>query len=207
MIKNILFDLGGVLLNIDYDAPVKQFEQLGLKDFDQLYTKKSQHKLLDDLETGNISPDQFRTELKKHLTSNPTDQQINTAWNSILLDFPTKRMELLKNLKTHYNILVLSNTNAIHIEGFNQILWHTLGIKHLNEVAEHVYFSHEIHQRKPNEAAFEYVLNDAKIEANQTLYIEDSIQHINAAQKMGFQCIHHPTNGDILPYFDTLLSI
>ncbi len=194
--KAIIFDLGGVILNIDYNRPIEAFKKLGVQDFHAHYQKKGQSELFDLLETGKISNQRFIETLKSQLNLLHTPcQQITAAWNSILLDFPKHRLELLLQLKSKITTFLLSNTNAIHIKAFHEILEQTHGHKDLSAFFHKVYYSSDIKLRKPNKEAFEYILNAHDLKANQVLFIDDSIQHVQGARTVGIKAIH--LNGDL----------
>ena len=110
-IKNIIFDLGGVILNIDYELPQKEFKKLGVQQVEDIYSKSNQNKLFDDLETGKINEAQFVEQVQKLSGKNISHQSIVDAWNSIILDFPLRRLQILEQLQLHYKTFLLSNTN------------------------------------------------------------------------------------------------
>lgn len=186
-VKNIIFDLGGVILNIDYQRPIDAFKALGIL---TEYSKKEQEELFDVLETGKISADQFVNELLHKANPGTTATQIIDAWNSILLDFPLRRLQIIQQLQLHYNLFLLSNTNPIHEEAFNDLLFKTCGYPALAVFFDKVYLSHHVGLRKPNPAIFELVLQDNQLNADETLFLDDSIQHIEAAGNLGIQTIH-----------------
>lgn len=188
-IKNIIFDLGGVLLNVDYDAPVRAFTRLGVQGFDQLYAQAHQSDLFDQLETGKISPDGFRDKIREYCHCKLTNQEIDEAWNSILLDFPRDRYEFLLALKKQYRLFLLSNTNAIHISCFEEDLRKKYGKNIFNEVFEHCYYSSDLGMRKPHPETFEKVIQLSGLNAGDTLFIDDSIQHIEGATKTGLHTL------------------
>jgi epoxide hydrolase-like predicted phosphatase len=183
--KNIIFDLGGVLLNIDYSLVTKAFLALGLTDFDKLYSKAHQTKLFDLYEKGQISSEAFRNHVKTCFSTAIDDAAIDKAWNAMLLDLPTERLHLLQQLKTKHRIFLLSNTNDIHIRYVNSYLKETFGINDLSGYFEKVYLSYEVGMRKPDAEIFELVLSDNNLDPNNTLFIDDSIQHIEGAKKLG----------------------
>lgn len=189
-IKNIIFDLGGVILNIDYQKPLLAFAALGLQDAEILYTQHAQTELFDKLETGKITGDEFIRELRAKMPPTVTEQQVTDAWNSILLDFPLRRLQILQQLQLHYNIFLLSNTNEIHEAAFNAMLQQQCGYPSLSLFFDKVYYSHRIGLRKPDPAIFTLVLQNHALQANETLFIDDSIQHIEAAKLLGLQTIH-----------------
>ncbi len=184
-IKHIIFDLGGVILNIDYDLTVAAFKKLNLENYDTLFTKMQQSDLFSLLEIGKISPQEFRLQIKELTNKSISDSQIDKAWNTMLLDIPYARIDLLKRLGKEYNLYLLSNTNAIHIKEFTKILDSSLGAKDLSHIFKKVYYSHKIGMRKPNVAIFQYVLSDNSLTPSETLFIDDSPQHIKTAGELG----------------------
>lgn len=187
-IKNLLFDLGGVILNIDYNRPVEEFAKLGAQHFEKVFSQSSQSPIFDRFERGEITPAEFRSHLRKYLPEKISDSEIDQAWCSILGDLPSKRIVQLKQLKNNgYRLFLLSNTNSIHIKGFTKYLDETYG-KHLfKELFEKVYFSSQIGVRKPTKKVFEYVLKENDLKANETFFIDDSKQHVDGAAKAGLQ--------------------
>lgn len=185
MIKNIIFDLGGVILNIDYHRTSRAFQELEIKEFDALYSQAQQSDLFDLLETGMISPEAFRKQVRELVGIPLKDSQIDTAWNAMLLDLPKERIAILQAAKSNYNTFLLSNTNVIHLDSYTDQLQKEHGIKSLGELFKKEYYSHEIKLRKPNNEAFEYVLTANHLKAEETLFIDDSIQHIEGAQSIG----------------------
>lgn len=202
-IKNIIFDLGGVILNIDYQLPVKAFKELGLENFEQWYSQKSQNDLFDRLETGRISPGEFRNEVKKYLSTHATDQQIDAAWNAILLDLPIERIKLLQAIRKNYRSFLLSNTNEIHITAFSVIIEKAHGMSTFNNLFEKIYYSSRINMRKPHKEAFELVLKENGLLPEETVFIDDSIQHIEGARKAGIYAIYLDKDKTILDLFDS----
>lgn len=189
-IKNIIFDLGGVLLNLDFNKTKSAFINLGLKDFDEYYTKAKQSGLFDLFETGSISELEFCSHLKSINKMDVSDDKIIEAWNAMLLNFPTSRKELLLLLKNQFAIVLLSNTNETHIRAFTDIIQQDIGVESLSPLFNEVYYSNEIGLRKPNRNIFEYVLAQNNFIASETLFLDDSIQHIEGAREVGIQAYH-----------------
>ncbi|MBW8686010.1 HAD family hydrolase [Chitinophaga rhizophila] len=189
-IKHIIFDLGGVIINLDYQATYKAFEALGVKEFTSLYNQFSLNTLFDDLETGKVGPEVFLNEMQQHTAPGTTHQQIIDAWNAMLLDFPLRRLQILQQLRQHYGLYLLSNTNAIHLERFNRILQESRGIPSLAAFFDRAYYSHEIGLRKPTPESFEYVLEENGLNPAETLFIDDTLPNIEGAKAVGLQTIH-----------------
>ncbi len=189
-IKNIIFDLGGVLLNLDFNRTQQAFVKLGVTNFDDYYTKAKQSGIFDLYETGKLTEKEFCDQLRNLTRLSCSNQQIIDAWNAMLLDFPPVRKELLLRLKSHFNIILLSNTNETHIRAFNQIIKREINEETLAPLFHAHYFSNEIGLRKPNANAFEYVLNQNNFIAEETLFLDDSIQHIEGAKSVGINAVH-----------------
>lgn len=203
-INAIIFDLGGVILNIDYNLPVKAFKTLGISDFSSHFTQKAQSQLLDDYETGNISSEDFIEHIKTLVKPDTTELEIIQAWNSILLDLPEKRLFTLEKAAENHRIFLLSNTTDLHIQEFNHYLLDQHNIPSLEPFFENLYLSYEIGLRKPDLRIFEYVLQDAGLTPENTLFIDDSIQHIQAASEIGI-LTHHLQNEDLSDFLDLKL--
>jgi putative hydrolase of the HAD superfamily len=203
MIKNIFFDLGGVLLNIDFERTANEFKKLGVLNFDQLYSKATQQKLFVELETGHLSPHNFRDEIRKLSRLDLTDAQIDFAWNAIILDFPADRLKLLQVISQHYRCFLLSNTNLIHYDVYQEDLRINHHINGLEVLFEKVYFSHAIGLRKPDPAIYDFCMADSGLQAHETLFIDDSMANLLSAQKLHWHTLHIDLdkNQSIADYF------
>jgi glucose-1-phosphatase len=187
VIRNIIFDLGGVLINLDMEATAREFIALGMTDFNAHYSKARQSGLFDAFDRGAITPEEFRTGLKKYLPPGITDAQIDHAWNAMLLDIPEERLTLLKELKGKYRLFLLSNTNEIHVDAFSAYLKRRFGHEDFSPYFERWYYSCRIGKRKPSADAFRHVLDENKLELNETVFIDDSEQHILGAKQIGLR--------------------
>ena len=202
-IKHIIFDLGGVILNIKYENVIQNFKRIGIKDPSSFYNQRHQKKVFDLLETGKIESPVFIKEISRHCKS--SDKEIIKAWNSIILDLPEKRVKRLKELSKTYSLYLLSNTNEIHIDHIKK----RLGMRKyldLYNTFDRVYYSHKIGLRKPNIEAFELVLNENKLNAKETLFIDDSSQHTISAKKLGINTYHIDKNEDIINLFPDIIQ-
>lgn len=189
-VKNIIFDLGGVILNVDYNLCVLAFRELGYNDFDALFNKAKQSGLFDELEVGKINEAEFVAEMQRIAGGHISHEQIVEAWNAMLLNLPNERLELLMNLKNQYNTYLLSNTNAIHEDGFTKIIQEENGIDSLDDYFHKVYFSHNVGLRKPHAEVFQHILDEHGLKAGETLFIDDSIQHVEGASRLGIKAVH-----------------
>lgn len=187
VIKNIIFDLGGVLLNIDFNKTKNAFEKLGVEVFDRFYTKDSANPVFEALETGAISNEEFYTELQKHCRPGTSFFQIQQAWNKILVDFRKESIAVLPDLAKRYTIYLLSNTNSIHHAEFSVMFKNDFGGKIFDDLFSKAYYSQIIKKRKPYTETYLHVINDAGIAAQQTLFIDDSPANIQGAELAGLQ--------------------
>lgn len=200
-IKNIILDLGGVIFDVSYEAAATAFKKLGVANFDELFSKKKQEHFFDNYEKGIISDEEFRTEIRKHISVVLTDDHIDTAWNALLFTIPPGRMKFLQNLKNNYRFFLLSNTNHIHIKAFKQILEKDLGENILESVFIKMYFSCELKMRKPDAEIFNFVLNENNLKKEETIFIDDSIQHVEGAKKAGLPAYHLDLSKNTLETF------
>lgn len=185
--KNIIFDLGGVILNIDYSILITAFGKLGLENFEEHYSKAQQEKFFDLYEKGLISSEEFTSRLKNHCKAGTTDKDVADAWNSMLLDLPQKRMDLLNKLNKTHRTFLLSNTNDIHMTWIHNYLQKIFGIADFSGCFEKVYLSFLLNTRKPEAEIFELVLRENNLIPEETLFIDDSPQHLEGAGKLGIQ--------------------
>jgi putative hydrolase of the HAD superfamily len=183
--KNIIFDLGGVILNIDYSLTSTAFSNVGITNFDDLFSQAQQQQLFDKYEKGLISSSDFRNEIRTISKKNLSDTIIDDAWNAMLLDLPIARLELLQVVKETHRTFLLSNTNDIHIQTLNKYLQHSFNINDFNDYFEKKYLSYEVGMRKPDAEIFEFVLSENNIVPSETLFIDDSRQHIEGAKNVG----------------------
>ncbi|WP_340111608.1 HAD family hydrolase [Maribellus mangrovi] len=188
-IKNIIFDLGNVLLNLDFDATIKAFHKLGLSGTAVTPKQAYADPVFYQLETGRISPEEFRIRVRE-LLQNPeaTDQQIDDAWYAMIRDIPAKRVQALQKLRVYYKIYLFSNTNAIHISRL--LIWFQkeYGFD-LPSLFEKDFYSHEIHARKPEIEAFEKVIKLSGVQPEETLFVDDLVENTQAAEKVGLKTL------------------
>ncbi len=197
----IIFDLGGVLLNIDYQKTILSFKKLGIKNFDELYTQAQQSQLFDKLETGSISEDEFYYSISELADRKLAKIDIKNAWNAMLLDLPQQRVSLIRELGRSIPIYLLSNTNSIHLTAFQSIIASAYGKKNLLEdLFVETFYSHRIGVRKPNPEAFSFIIDKHNLTPAKTLFIDDSEQHIIGAKKVGLHT-HHLFDHDITTLF------
>lgn len=185
--KNIIFDLGGVVLNLDYHKTTRAFEALGLTDFNSIYSQAAQTGLFDLYEKGLCSTPYFINALLNFLPSGTSANKLVAAWNAMILDFPKENLELLQELKSTHRTFLLSNTNDIHVQAVYRALQDVSEHKNLNPYFEKVYLSCELKIRKPDAEIFEWVCTENQLLPAETLFIDDTEQHILGAQSIGLQ--------------------
>lgn len=195
-IKNIIFDLGNVLYDIRYENIADVFRTYGISDFEEKYGQTGQVEEIDLFEEGKITPTQFRAFIRT-LTSIPlSDEQIDHAWNAIMIDIPSERVEMLKKLQSKYNLFLYSNTNQINCEYFERHVIQKFGYNIFETLFKKAYYSHTLQIKKPNPEGFLKIIAEQQLNPEETIFIDDLERHIKGAQAAGLKTYHH-TDGDI----------
>ena len=194
-IENIIFDLGGVIINLDMDHAFDRFSQLFGKDVrSELMEDLHNHSFFQEFEVGKISEMEFRDALRKFTHSDLDDTHLDAAWNAMLGEIPKERIDWIKEMANQYNIAILSNTNSIHITRFNEIFKQSSDYNLPGDLFHRTYYSHEIQDRKPNKSCFDYVLNDFGITPECTLFLDDNADNIKTASSLGIQTVQVEKN-------------
>ncbi|MBW0176637.1 HAD family phosphatase [Sediminibacterium sp.] len=188
-IKNILFDLGGVFLDINYQLTEKAFIDLGITDFDQRFNQQFSNTLFEDLETGRIDPKTFYNRFRAETGTSLADEAIEKAWNALLLDFPPNRLEWLEAIGRKYPVYLYSNTNIIHYQCFMKMFEDTFEGKNFNQYFRRAYYSHELGLRKPYAASYTKIMELENLLPGETLFIDDTFKNINGAKEAGLQTL------------------
>ena len=186
-IKNIIFDLGGVLLDLDYNKTTEAFKAIGYTQFDDLFSQHNASTLFEALETGRIPEKDFLKEMALLSPFPVTDEQIITAWNAMMLDFRKDSLGLLEEFSAKYNLYLLSNTNSIHLKCFKQIFTRDTGKPLLDAYFTKTWYSHLVGLRKPHREIYEFALQEENMKAEETFFIDDSINNIEAAKELGIK--------------------
>ncbi|MEC3879076.1 HAD family hydrolase [Parapedobacter sp. 10938] len=187
-IRNIILDYGNVLFDIDFSKLRQSFIDLGISDVDAFYGHRAQHALFDAFDKGIITAAQFRDELRNATNNSAlSDETIDTAWNSLLIGVRPHHHELLHRLKTQYRTFLLSNNNEIHYQWIMGYLSREFGLAGNESFFEKDYYSHLMRMRKPDEEIFKFVLDTHMLNPAETLFVDDSPQHIETARKLGLQ--------------------
>ncbi|WP_346235998.1 HAD family phosphatase [Niabella insulamsoli] len=201
MIKNVLFDFGGVLYNLDFSKTFDAFEKLGFSDFEQMFSQYNADTLFQDLETGKITASAFYNRIKAMAPQPVTDKQIKDAWNALLLGFRMESLEFLIQLKSDYNLYLLSNTNVIHYDHFSSQLLEQTHYPSLESFFTKAYYSQDIGLRKPDLETFEFIIKDAGIQPEETVFVDDTYSNFPNAEKLGMK-IHLLEPGSLIENID-----
>jgi FMN phosphatase YigB (HAD superfamily) len=192
MLPHLLFDFGGVIIDIDYDRTPAAFRRLSRAGSTVEYSQASQAELFDLLETGKISASEFRDGLRQLYDLDATDEELDAAWHALLLDVPAERLALIGDLRRQgHQTALLSNTNALHIAEINRRLAQQYGFQNgIADCLDRVFYSQEVGFRKPGEEIFHHALREMNWQPADTLFIEDSPQHIVTARRLGLRVLH-----------------
>ena len=197
IIKNLIFDLGGVLLDLDFDAPFRLFRKLNKNETFGDPKMLLQDPIFIGFETGRVTPEEFRNRLR-HLLNNPgaTNKELDQAWCSMLKEVPAEKVALLQELSAEYRIFLYSNTNAIHIPWFSQRFSEQHNVE-WPSLFEKTFYSHEINDRKPLLSGYRKVLGLAAIDPAETLFVDDLLQNVEAAEESGLKVLHYTPGDDL----------
>jgi len=200
-IDAIIFDLGGVILNIDFSNTQKALEQLGLKDAGKHFGKYTQEGFFDQLDRGEINENTLFEEIRKLLPEPAPNHLLRDAWNAMILDFSPQRISLLKQVKTQYRTFLLSNTNAVHYPFYNRLI-QDLGEDSLESLFHGTFLSFREGMRKPEPEFFLKLINEYELNPENTVFIDDTEMHIEAAAKLGIRGIHLNDGADVCDLFE-----
>lgn len=203
-IKNIIFDYGNVIFLIDFQRTQQAFINLGITNIETFFAHKGHDRLFDEFEKGNITPEEFRNGIRQKANKPQlTDTEIDNAWNTIFLGIEDGNHELLLRIKEKYNTFLLSNTNQIHHNFFSTYVEKTFGLKDNLSLFNQVYYSHLLNMRKPDANIFEYVLQINNLIPSETLFIDDSPQHLATAKALGMHTYLMTAPDTLQKYFET----
>ena len=192
MLPHLLFDFGGVIIDIDYDATPAAMRRLSRAGSTIAFSQAGQAALFDEFETGRLSPAEFRAGLRSAYDLDATDAELDAAWHAMLFGIPAERLALISKLRQQgHQTALLSNTNALHIAEINQRLAAQYGFQHgIADVLDRVFYSQEVGLRKPGEEIFRHALREMNWRAEDVLFIEDSPQHVATARRLGLRVLH-----------------
>lgn len=186
-IKNIIFDLGGVLLNIDYNKTISAFKELGIENFEDMFTQFKVNELFAQFEKGRISDEEFYMAIKGVIPHPVSNDEIDKAWNAMILSFRTETLVVLEELSLSHSLYLLSNTNSIHLRYFREVFIRDTGRPLLDSYFSKCWYSHLIGLRKPDADVYKFVLEDGNLPAGQTLFVDDTVDNIETAAGLGIK--------------------
>lgn len=189
-VKALVLDLGGVLIDIDPELTTKAFSELGASDALKKHSRAVQDPLFDRFERGETGPDEFRKGIREKSGIQASDEEIDRAWNALLLEIPRPRFHLLEKLEKEYELHLFSNTNLIHFEAFSEMVDSTYGMAAFRKLFQGIHLSYEMGVRKPEERAFRLLLDRVGHAPAQTLFIDDTEAHVKAAREQGIRSWH-----------------
>jgi putative hydrolase of the HAD superfamily len=204
-LKNLIFDLGDVIIPIDLTAPVRNFAMLANMPEEEVRAIWKQHDIFGQYETGLIDDTAFRNHIRRLLNQRDdvpdswADEVIDTAWNTVLLDLPVERIERIKELKQTHRLFLLSNTSPIHIRRVNDVLT-GMNQPTLEQLFERVFYSYEVRLMKPSPEIYRHVLTESGLNPVETAFFDDNAVNIQAAAEIGIQAVHVQPPKTILDY-------
>jgi glucose-1-phosphatase len=189
-IETIIFDFGGVIIDIDPELTMKEFGKLGARKLDAEHMNEFVTNIIRKFEKGILTPESFRRRASEFLGIKVSDQEFDDAWNALLYDIPQKRIKAIEDAKKHYQIFLLSNSNEIHYDLYVRDLQLRFGYHEFDELFDKSYFSFDMHLAKPDSLVYEFILNQHDLDPSKTLFIDDNKENIIPAQKLGM-CTYH----------------
>lgn len=205
-VKNLIFDLGGVILELSVDSTLQAFSELSninKETVKQIFVSSPEFDLY---EKGLINDDEFRDFIRSAYKITATDEQIDTCWNAMLLGIPLLKLTMLKKLKESYQVFLLSNTNNIHLHYINHTVLHSVtGERSLDTYFHKAYYSQQMKKRKPEPEIFLQVLHESNLDSSETLFLDDNVLNIEGANKVGINTVHVTTPDLILDMFKTFI--
>lgn len=199
-IDTIIFDLGGVILNISPEETERRFAEMGVTLTHEMYHSIPHKNPFTEYETGDLDRHQFCDAVRTICGTDLTDEQITYAWNGMILDFPAHRVEIITELKKKYRILLLSNTNEMHYENYSNDFKEQFGFP-FEELFHEVYVSHEMGHRKPFPGIFEKLIAESGITPERSLFIDDTLPNVEAAREHGIRAEYLPRDKDMAELF------
>ena len=209
-IKNIIFDFGGVLLDIDYQRTYDALSQLLNVRFEPDHLPNDAKKVLFDFETGHINTESFIWHIQRwnNATTTPQAEEIILAWNAMLIGWDHDKFAFLKELKKKYALYLLSNTNALHLNWvYNDLKSNHDIIDFDHRFFTRTYYSHLIGMCKPNKDIFKFVHQDARLNPTETLFIDDIEANVKGGMSAGWHTYHHDPNEDLINIFQNKLKL
>ena len=200
-VKNLIFDLGGVILDLSVESTLRSFAQIA--GMEPAVVKKLfvTSKGFESYEKGEISDGEFRAFVKQLYNISASDDALDACWNAMLVNVPINKLKLLELLKTKYNVYLLSNTNNIHVHYINHTLLPRIQCTSLDDYFHRSYYSHKMRKRKPDVEIFQQVLDEGNFKPEETLFLDDNSDNVAGAEKLGIKTVHVVQPDMIFEYF------
>ncbi|MBE6274639.1 MAG: HAD family phosphatase [Bacteroides sp.] len=200
-IKNIVFDLGGVLIDLDFKSAINGLQKAGFTNVKEQLQAFDREGIFQKFELGEISADEFRASIRENSNVSLTDEEVDSLWNLMLLEIPREKLELILDLRSKYMVYLLSNTNSIHWDYVCKNAFNYRGFR-MDDYFEETFLSFEMHMAKPDKAIFEKMLQDANLLPEETLFIDDSEANCKAAEEVGIHAHHYYIGDDLSKIFE-----
>ena len=200
-IKNIVFDLGGVLVDLDFKGAINGLQKAGFANVKEQLQAFDRDGIFQKFELGEMTAEEFRTAIRENSSVELTDEEVDALWNAMLLEVPREKLELILHLRGKYMVYLLSNTNSIHWDYVCKNAFNYRGFR-VNDYFEETFLSYEMHLAKPDKAIFEKVLQDANLLPEETLFIDDSEANCKAAEEVGIHAHHYHIGDDLSKLFE-----
>ena len=200
-IKNIVFDLGGVLVDLDFKAAINGLQKAGFANVKEQLQAFDRDGIFQKFELGEMTAEEFRTAIRENSSVELTDEEVDALWNAMLLEVPREKLELILHLRGKYMVYLLSNTNSIHWDYVCKNAFNYRGFR-VNDYFEETFLSYEMHLAKPDKAIYEKVLQDANLLPEETLFIDDSEANCKAAEEVGIHAHHYHIGDDLSKVFE-----
>ena len=200
-IKNIVFDLGGVLIDLDFKSAINGLQKAGFTNVKEQLQAFDNEGIFQKFELGEISADEFRASIRENSNVSLTDEEVDSLWNLMLLEIPREKLELILDLRSKYMVYLLSNTNSIHWDYVCKNAFNYRGFR-MDDYFEETFLSYEMHLAKPDKAIFEKMLNDANLLPEEILFIDDLEANCKAAEEIGIHAHHYHIGDDLSKIFE-----
>lgn len=187
--KAVIFDFGNVIINIEFQRIYQTFSKFTSKPVSYIEKRITEDQIFRRYESGQFTDEEFREVIRQTLGFPLSDHEVDTAWNAILLDIPTDRIDLIHNIRLKYPVYLLSNTNNIHITASNNYLKKTHGIRSLENLFDKLYLSYEMGMWKPDAEIYHEVLRSSKLQPSEVIFFDDNLHNIESAKAIGMQTI------------------
>jgi putative hydrolase of the HAD superfamily len=206
-IKNIIFDLGGIFLKVNYQKTKDAFVKLGITNFDEYYKQDFVSKPFEQIELGEISPKEFYEGIRNITNTKIADADLGNAWNAMLGEFWMDRLEWLDEINKQYNVYLFSNTNKIHYVAFLKTYDQLNSNKSFHSYFIKDYYSHILGLRKPEVESYLKILDEQNLTAEETLFIDDTLKNINGAKLARLKILHITNSMSLIEEVEKLLLI